>query len=463
MPTACLDGSQLATCRVLPRGRGDPDAVELARLAGLPLDPWQAEVVTESARSTRDRWSAFEVVAMVPRQNGKSYLVPARALAGCLLYGERLVLYSAHEYRTAQETWRLMREVCESDHIGRYVKRIRVTAGGEQVEFHNGARFKMIARTRTSGRGFSPDCLIMDEAFAVSPDVMAAQLPSLAARPNPQVWYLSSAGTYESEVLLGLRRRGHSGAASSLAYWEWHAESTDDHRDPVVHAKANPAYGRRITAMSVSRELESMSRRAFCRERLGVWSESIVDTVLDEDAVNQLVVDPPAPPHDGRPVGWGADAAWDRTGSAIAAAFHGDDGYPVVVLVDSRPGAGWLPERLAELTGAYIVDGVGFDARGGMTDLMDRAEREYEVVPSPMRWSDYPTACAALAQRVTDGTVHFGRSPQLVGDLIHGTAAPVGNGWVWDRKVATPPTALVAGTAALWALDHNNGPGVAVY
>lgn len=463
MPAASLIGAQRATRRMLPRGRADGDAAELARLAGLPLDPWQDEIITESSRSTSDTWAAFEVVAMVPRQNGKSYLVPARALAGALLYGEKLILYSAHEYRTAQETWRLMRDVCETDAIAKHVKRVRVTAGGEQIEFHNGARFKMIARTRTSGRGFSPDCLIMDEAFAVSADVMAALLPSVAARPNPQVWYLSSAGTYESEVLMSLRRRGHSGASPRLAYWEWCADETDDYRDPRVHAATNPAYGRRLMPDAVLRELDSLSRRTFARERLGVWSESTADTVLDEDTVNALTVDVPAPPTDGRPIGWGCDAAWDRTSAAIAAAFHGDDGRPVLVLVDARPGAGWLPERLGDLAARYTVDGVAFDARGGLVDLMDQAERLHDVAQLPLKFGAYPSACAALAQRVTDGGIHFGRSPLLLADAIHATAAALPAGWVWDRKVATPPTHLIAATAALWALEHNDGGGVAVY
>jgi len=458
------EGSQRATTRLVPRGRADRDAVDLARLAGLPLDPWQADLLTDASRTTGDRWSAFEVVVMVPRQNGKSYLTVARALAGALLYGERLIVYSAHEYRTAQETWRLMREVCESDAIAPHVRRIRMMAGGEVVEFTNGARFKMIARTRTSGRGFSPDCLLLDEAFALSPDVMAALVPSLAARPNPQVWYLSSAGTYDAEVLLGLRQRGHQPTTPNLAYWEWHASTVDDPADPFVHAAVNPAYGRRIFPDTIAREYESMSRRAFLRERLGVWSETVVDTVLNEETVNDLTVDPPPPPVDGRAVSWGVDAAWDRSGAAIVACFDGDDGRPVLVEVAARPGAGWLPDMLGELEARYGLGGVAYDARGGLVDLMDRAERDHDVRGAPMRYADYPSACANLAQRVTDRTVAFGRSPGLVGDAVNATAAPVGNAWVWSRKVATPPTHLIAATAALWAHEHEQGgSAVAVY
>jgi len=430
----------------------------------MPLDPWQKEILCESARTTGNRWSAFEVAALVPRQNGKSYLVAMRALAGALIYGEKLIIYSAHEYRTAQETWRLVRDICDSDVMRPYIKRIRLMAGGELIEFNNGARFKMIARTRTSGRGFSPDCLLLDESFALSADVMAALVPSVAARPNPQIWYLSSAGTWESQVLLELRRRGHSKSTNSFAYWEWHADPTSDYRDPRVWAGTNPAYGRRLTHHSISRELESMSKRAFCRERLGIWSESTVETVLAEDAINALTIESPPPPTDGRHMGWGVDAAWDRTGGAICVAFHADDGQPLVALVDARPGAGWIPERLAELSERYEIESVAFDARGGITDLMDRANRDHAIELAPMRHQDYPAACANLAQRVTDRSMHFGNAPMLISDAINATAQTTSNGWIWNRKVTTPPTHLIASTAALWALEHSDGgAGVAVY
>jgi phage terminase large subunit-like protein len=436
----------------------------MAAALGVPLDPWQGEVLTDSSRMTGGRWSAFEVATILPRQNGKSYLAPLRALAGALLYGERLVIYSAHEYRTAQETWRLMRDLCESDAVAPHVKRVRMMAGGEVVEFRNGCRFKMIARTRTSGRGFSPDCLLLDEAFALSGDVMSALLPSLAARPNPQVWYLSSAGTWESEVLLGIRRRGHGPATSRLAYWEWHAEPTDDHRDPRVWARTNPAYGRRLTYDSVSRELGALSKRSFMRERCGVWTETFAETVMREEDVNACTVTTPRPPVDGRVIGWGVDATPDRSGAVIAAAFRDDGGVPVALVVDARPGAGWVPQRLGELSEAYRVDTIAYDSRGGVTDLVDRAHREHDVPVTPMRYEQYPTACANLAQRMAERTVRIGDAPALVSDAVNATAQTTGNGWVWSRRTATVPTHLIAATGALWALERNDGgSSVGVY
>lgn len=455
--TPCL-GSQRATTRLLPPGTRDDSAAELAADLGLNLLPWQKEMLGESARMRNGRWSAFEVAALVPRQQGKSFVLVSRALAGCLVYGERLVLYSAHEYRTAAETWRLMQELCDEEGpLGPYVRQIRVTDGKQMVEFDNGCRFKMIARTKTSGRGFSPDCILLDEAFALNGEMMASMLPSLSARPNPQIWYVSSAGTWQSDVLLAMRRRGHVKTTGGLAFWDWYADPADDYRSEKTWAKTNPSYGYLLSRAAVERELESMSLRAFQRERLGIWSESFAETVFDESDVNAVTIDSPQPPRDGRPVGWGVDVDRARTGAAISAAFHGPDGKAVVVLVEERPGAGWVPQRLAELGDLYGSMGVAYDAKGGITDLLDRANREWGVEIMPLKYAEYPAACAAFAQAVADRRMVMGRAPGLIGDAVSATAANVTTGWVWDRKVTTEPIRLISATCARHALDHGSG------
>ena len=52
------------------------------------------------------KWAAFETALIVPRQNGKGSILEARELAGLFLFGEQLILHSAHEFKTAQEAFR---------------------------------------------------------------------------------------------------------------------------------------------------------------------------------------------------------------------------------------------------------------------------------------------------------------------------------------------------------------------
>lgn len=452
-----LLGAQDATLRLVPPGRSDDRGVRLAGKLGINLDPWQADILSESARTQGDHWSAREVATIVPRQNGKTYLTVARILAGALLYGEKLIVYSAHQHRTAREMWMLLREICSHDLLKRRVHIPSDQERREQINFDNGSRFRIFSRSRGAIRGMSPDVVIFDEALMLTNEMVDAAMPALAAKANAQIWYLSSAGTFESFTLLRLRQRGHAGGGPGFAYWEWFATEDDDYRDPRVHAKANPAYGTRLMSRAVDTELQSLSKRAFQRERLGVWQESAVDPVLRESDVVALTVPLPTPPEDNRSIGWGVDVSTDRTVTSVAAAFDGPDGVPVVVTVDGRSGCAWLPERLAQLAYKYGAEPVAFDARAGLVDLMERAEREFDVPILPLRWADYPIACAAFAQRVAEHRVHFGQAPPLLMDAVTAVARPMPTGWVWDRKTSTPPTHLIAATCALHALEHNVG------
>jgi phage terminase large subunit-like protein len=169
--------------------------VELAESAGLILDPWQ-QLVLQGALGELPSgdWAAFEVGLVVPRQNGKGSILEARELAGLFLFGERLILHSAHEVKTALESFQRLLFLIEStpDLMSR-VKHVHRTNGSEGIELKDGARIKFVARSTGSGRGFSADCVVLDEAFHLSEASMNALLPTLSARPNPQVWYTSSA------------------------------------------------------------------------------------------------------------------------------------------------------------------------------------------------------------------------------------------------------------------------------
>ncbi|MEE3918208.1 hypothetical protein V2I01_04925 [Micromonospora sp. BRA006-A] len=75
--------------------------------AGRPLDPWQVDAVTLMLAVRDDaKWACFEYCEWVCRQQGKGAILEARALTGFLLLGEELIMWSAHEYKTAMEAFR---------------------------------------------------------------------------------------------------------------------------------------------------------------------------------------------------------------------------------------------------------------------------------------------------------------------------------------------------------------------
>ncbi len=203
------------------------EAVELAALAGLELDEWQAFVLERALGERSDgKWAAFEVGVVVSRQNGKGGILEARELAGLYLLGERLLIHSAHQFDTSLEAFRRLLFLIEnSPDLERRVRRVSRSHGEEGIELKGGQRIRFRTRTKGGGRGFSGDCLILDEAMILPEAAHGALLPTLAARPNSQVWYTGSAVdrfVHEHGVVLArVRQRGLAGDDPSLAYFEW--------------------------------------------------------------------------------------------------------------------------------------------------------------------------------------------------------------------------------------------------
>jgi phage terminase large subunit-like protein len=237
-PSAVLLGAQRPRVSSVPAcvSSAGVEAVELAASAGLILDDWQAHVLEGALGERADgKWSAFEVGLIVGRQNGKGSVLEARELAGLFLFGEMLILHSAHEFKTAQEAFRrVLGLIQNTPDLDRLVARVRTSHGEEGIELRSGARLRFVARSTGSGRGFSGDVVILDEAYNLPGSAMGALLPTMAARPNPQVWYASSAGKDDSEVLARVRDRGKEGTSPRLAYFEWSAPSDADLDDPAA-------------------------------------------------------------------------------------------------------------------------------------------------------------------------------------------------------------------------------------
>ena len=371
-PPVALQGCQRPRLLAEPVGvvsSAGQEAAELAAVAGLVLDPWQRLALDVALGERADRkWAAFEVGIVVSRQNGKGSILEARELAGLFLFGERLILHSAHEFKTAAEAFlRVKALVDNTDDLRRQVARVRTSHGDEGIELLSGARLRFVARSRGSGRGFSGDCVVLDEAYNLGPEAMGALLPTLSARANPQVWYTSSAPMASSVQLHAVRRRALAGGSERLAYLEWSAPADCDPADPEAWRLANPALGFRVQAEFVRAELDAMPLAEFRRERLGVPDDEPsegggvipVDVWMGlADSRSEWV---------GRPVGV-ADVSPDGGCSLVLAGVRAD-GLRHVELVDHRQGTGWVAQRRAELDARYQVGAWLRDPAGPAVEL----------------------------------------------------------------------------------------------
>ena len=101
------------------------------------------------------------------------------------------------------------------------------------IELAAGQTVECVARSTGSGRGFTGDCVILDEAQNLDGDQLAAILPMLSTRPNPQVDLRAVAG---QRGLVPPGRRcgpGRWPARTRTSCWvEW--SMADDDRSTTV-------------------------------------------------------------------------------------------------------------------------------------------------------------------------------------------------------------------------------------
>lgn len=448
----------------MPRYRNVPialtsagsEAVELAASAGLILDPWQADVLEGALGERADgKWSAFEVGVIVPRQNGKGSILEARELAGLFLFGERLILHSAHEFKTAQEAFRRILFLVQSNpDLDKRVQRVRTSHGEEGIELRSGQRLRFIARSTGSGRGFTGDTIILDEAYNLSGEAMAALLPTMSARPNPQLWYTSSAPlpTPVSEVLRKFCRRGRAGTSRSLAYFEWCAAKDCDLDDPAAWADANPAMGLRIPEEFVENERSALGDE-FPRERLGIWDDSeggggVIDAGAWAACKNDksgvvgaesfaLAISP------------------SRDWASFGAAGAGGLGGVHVELVDRRPGTQWVVDRAKRLQETWprsvLAIALGSPAASFLPALEQAGVHVLEVSTA-----DHAKASGNFYDAVVQGALRHLGQPELTIAVDGADRRFLGETWLWSMRLSTVDISpLDAVTLAKWAHDQH--------
>lgn len=493
------------------------DLLEWAAEYGYDLDEWQSWYLTELCGTTPEgTWSSFENYLVVSRQNGKNQILEVRELGGLFILGEKMLIHTAHEFKAATEHFRRVRDtVTNYDDLRRRVKSIVTSHGEEAIELKPaptlifgsngrrvrrmvGARLRFLARSRGSGRSFTADCVVYDEAMILSDEVVGASLPTMSAVANPQVIYTASAGYQDSVQLGSVRRRVQRGDPTLMgAEWsisphndmcprdEIRGRKTnryitctrhDDRDDPRSWAKANPALGNRIAFAHVAKEMASMSMTTFDRERLGVgdWpSEDAAWAVISEEHWQACAMADPGGAT--RPVVFAFDvdpdmisatiaSCWERpatpspsraeiemTAMTLAAAgpLHpgsrlsmGESARPVVEIPRgcSREGTAWIIPRLVELRRKWRPVAIIAPKNGPAAGLVDEAVN----AGLDVTWATSADEAAAFSLFVTSarkgrngGLVHLGRehAPGLWSSVASAETRDVGDGGkAWCRR-----------------------------
>lgn len=442
------------------------EALELAAMAGLEADDWQRAIVMAMLGERADgRWAAFEVGIELARQNGKGGIYEIRELAGLFLLGERLLIHSAHEYKTAEQALDRMESLIEGcPSLSRRVRTVKRSHGQEGIYLGTGQVLRYFTRTASGGRGFSCDFLGLDEAMKIKDSMHAAMFPTMAARPNAQIVYAGSAVDQETMddgvVFARLRERGIEGGDPRLMYVGYGAPfdhpdeiSPEAACDPENWAAANPALGIRITREYIEIEQRALGARGFAVERLGVgdWPAT------DEDASRVITSEAWAGRRDARSQIAGAmrfafDVTPDRSMASIGVAGVREDGGLHVEVVDRRPGTGWVPGRLAELAGNHEAGLVICDGSGPAGSLIPAVEA-LQVEVHAVTAAEHAQAHGMFVDGVAEQTVWHLGSPALASAIAGAATRPLGEARAWSRKSSDVDISpLVAVTLAGWGV-----------
>lgn len=509
------------------------ECIDLSASAGLLLDPWeQLSLILGLGETALGKWAAYIVALIVARQNGKGADLEALGLHWMFGSNEKLIGHTAHEYKTAMEAFRrLLFWVTNTDWMRQKVKKVINTNGEEGIELKARpviitgygtqaghqvveTRMRFLARSKGAGRGFTFHKLIWDEAYALTEEQQEAQLPTLSAVPNGQIWMTSSPPlTADTGKPLFTIQRNAPGR-EDVAFMDYGAAGNLDALEEIdlddesLWIKTNPNAPERISLETMRRERSAMGDRGFARERLGVWPPNLEEgfTVISKDQWDAMLdansgsddwtksmsspawdpstslaqaaaLDHEGPPTKlkGRPCV--CPVIGPRRGGAprasIGLASYRNDGRVHMELVKNSSGSDWLIPDLVNLvvdaravividpgsaTGSILPD-LKTALRKGLS-LAEDAPLEAYILEMTARnvaqaFGMIYDAATRPASDEPRAIVHLGQE-ELVLALGSAKARDIGDGGrAWDqRESAQDITALVSVTNAVWGLSE---------
>lgn len=375
---AALIGSQLPSVSHHPKGttQDAEDCAELAGAYGLVLDEWQENVLQAWMRRASDgKWAAGRWGIACPRQNGKNGILEAVELYFMAVLGLK-ILHTAHEVKTARKAFIRIASFFENERLypelAALVKEIRKTNGQEAIVLTNGGSVEFIARSKGSGRGFTVDVLVCDEAQEYSEDAQAALLPTISSAPSGdplQILLGTPPGPgMAGDVFTRMRTAGQEGKDRRLAWCEWSVSGNVKVGDRAHWLATNPSVGKRLNISTIEDEHGAMSPEMFARERLGRWDANGGRKAIPDAPWDALAINPEHVPAEGRRC-FAVRFTIDGASVALAAAIRPESG-PIhiegIKLASMGEGTGWLVDWLVERAdrAAQIVvegkSGVGY-------------------------------------------------------------------------------------------------------
>lgn len=443
------------------------EVVALAESAYLHLDGWQQFILDVMLRERADgKWTAREVGYLVARQNGKGGVLEALALGALFLFDDEVeILFSAHEFKTAKKAYRqLKRRIQNAPHLFAHVERrgsqvvgFRQSNEDTSITLQNGHVLRFMARSNNTGRGFSSQRLIVDEAQECSEETRQALQYIVSAQPNPQIVYTGTVPGPKNngEVFTSLRDRGRAGGDPVLAWMEWTPGPDADLASEDAVRATNPSYPDRVTPETVIAERAGATTPealdGLYRERFSVWPDAGAGSGLfDMSRWEEMKVEPESARPS--PVALAVAVSQDRQWAHIGLAGERSDGRRHLQVVRSGRGTDWLVDALEELAAKWSPLGIGIDPGSPAGSLVPTfTERRIKTVLLSGRQRGQ--AVGMFRDRFNDATIAHQGETVLSMSVETAKLRDSGESKVWDhRQKGVDVAPLQAVTNALYVL-----------
>lgn len=475
---------------------------------GITLHPYQAWLYVHALELLESGDFRFStIIILIARQNGKTTWWKILILYVMYVLGMKLVLSTAQDLDTAEETWQAVVDmVTETDdddqpllpELAAQVKRVVQVNGKKSLDLKTGERYKAKAASRRAGRGLSGDVVGLDEAREQQTwDAWSAITHTTMARVRSLIVLLSNAGDASSVVLRYFRKLAHSllgdpdginadddpasllpGGDSDdeedddfdlgvedvdVGLFEWSAPPNAPIRDRNGWAQANPSMN--LPNGIPERKIRAATREpewVFRTEVLCQWSESTLEGLYPAGSWEKSA-DEDSQRGPDQPVALCVDVSWDRSHAYVGLASWRADGDVHVELIASRAGVDWVipwldaAERSETVrTAPVVVQARGAPASSLIQPLTDAGRKVIEWGGSELGVGCgrfYDLVRAAIGEGDEKQRV-WHRSQRLL-NLAAATAVPkpIGDAWVIDRKKSPADASpLIAVNGAAWAL-----------
>lgn len=454
-----------------------------------PLYAWQRWLVIHGGELGPDGAPRFrELLILVARQNGKSFLLVVLALWWMFVECVELVLGTSSKLEYAKEAWRkAVRMVENNEKLWRYVNPRRYMREGNNdvVLYTKGedSRYKIAAANDDAGRSMSVNKLILDEFRRhFDWDCYNAAIYTQNAIWDAQAWIITNQGDYRSVPLHSLRKSALTGLKTrkgnpNLFIAEWSGEKGADvdfraHGiTPLVIAalaQANPSLGREgvrwSTMLSQAEKVyESQDPKMINGFIIEVMCMEVdqVDPAIDQFAWTECANGSNLDALRDR-IALVFDVSLDGLHVTLTAAARRDDGVVLVDVVKAWDGVGAKAQFRREVAG--LVRKIKPRAfgwfPGGPAAVVAAEMAKRRARPGELPWppkgvdvqeirDDATAACMGFADLVVARQISHGDDPLQNGHVLAADKLEQGERWRFMRRGAGQCDAAYAAAGAV--------------